>query len=86
VQLISPASRTEWKSRYYSLAIQEMSSSQNAHPDVLGLYMTPVLKTEPSIKFRALEVVSKHPAKARNDIPIMFIMPARDASGIQSTY
>ena len=37
------------KSCYYSLDIRESPGSQNVHPDFLGLYMTPVIQTEPSI-------------------------------------
>lgn len=37
------------KSRYYYLAIREASCSQKAHKDFLGLYMTPIAKTEPSM-------------------------------------
>jgi hypothetical protein len=94
------------KSHYYSLDIRASEGSQNVHPDFLGLYMTPVIKTEPSIdglfissvyttylfqmtvsdhhsiKFRGLDVVvDKLPARARKDIRIVFITPARDASG-----
>ena len=38
-----------WRSHYYSLDIRESPGSQNVHPDFLDLYMTPIIKTEPSI-------------------------------------
>ena len=44
----TPAEKNE-KSRYYSLAIWEKPGSQNVHEDYLNLYMTPILKNEPSI-------------------------------------
>jgi hypothetical protein len=106
VDVTIPAVGNNQKSRYYSLDIQECPGSQKVHPDFLSLYMTPVIKTEPSIdalfissgyitylfqmtvsdrhpiKFRGLDaVVSKLPARAGKDIRIVFIIPARDASG-----
>jgi hypothetical protein len=106
VDMTIPAVGNNEKSRYYSLDIQESPDSQNVHPDFLGLYTTPVIKTEPSIdalfissgytiylfqmtvsdshsiKFRGLDaVLSKLPARAGKDIRIVFITPARDASG-----
>jgi len=49
VDMTIPAVGNNEKSRYYSLDIQESPDSQNVHPDFLGLYTTPVIKTEPSI-------------------------------------
>lgn len=106
VDMLVPPVKNKENSRYYSLAIREKSGSQKVHPDFLGLYMTPVTKTEPSIDalyispeyttllfqmtvskhhsvgFRGLKrVVDMLPAKAKNDIRIVFIIPAQDVSG-----
>jgi hypothetical protein len=49
VDVTIPTVGNNEKSHYYSLDIRESPGSQNVHPDFLGLYMTPVIKTEPSI-------------------------------------
>ena len=44
----TPVAKKE-KSHYYSLSIREKPGSQNVHADFLNLYMTPILKSEPSV-------------------------------------